>query len=434
MSDLTCNGVAVLKGDVLMPRFGAWSSELVLDTASIPSNPIVIESTAGLRLVGAVERGDSTEGRVELRVRGGVGNLRKVLPPVGYRISGGVRVGTILGELARDSGESISPLIDRAITETYLDAWIRERGTVAGAIRALAVELGCSWRLDANGRVLLVRESWPAVDPQGVQLLSLDPHFLGADLAVDVLTPDFVPGMTWQGRHVSGVELYLLSGGASRVRLLFEDAINETLTVDRHAMRLKHPDYYQTEKTAYDATYTGRIVAQSADLATVDVELEPDVPDERKMMPGLVRVPLYGSVPGMVLDLGVGLEPLFCLVEFANRDRMKPFVAQWKSSPSSNSAKRANVVRVRGQELQLGEGNARGVARVDDTIGAGALVATVAPFAPSGVSIILTYTPPGGAPQVSTINLAGPVIGAVVGTPLAIAGKITSASPKVKTD
>ena len=158
------------------------------------------------------------------------------------------------------------------------------------------------------------------------------------------------------------------------------------------------------------------------------------MPNERKMMPGLVRVPLYGSVPGMVLDLGVSAnDPLFCLVEFANRDRMKPFVAQWKSSPRDNSAKRAAIARIRGGFIHLGEGDARGVARENDSIGAGALVATVAALAP-GVSIILTYTPPGGAPQVSTINLAGAVTGAVVGTPLAIAGKITSASPYVKTD
>ena len=231
MSDLTCNGIPVLHGDVFMPRVGPWSAQIVLDTAAIPTNPIVIESTAGLRLVGTIERGDSTEGRVDLLVRGGMGNLRKVLPPVGYRPEGGIRVGTILTDLARDSGEAFGASAE--IAETYLDAWIRERGTVAGAVRALAVQLGCSWRLDPNGRVKIIRETWPVVDPPGVQLVSVDPHFLGMDVAVDVLIPDFVPGITWQGKHICGVEHYLLKGGAHRVRLLIEDPVNETLTVDR---------------------------------------------------------------------------------------------------------------------------------------------------------------------------------------------------------
>lgn len=71
----------------------------------------------------------------------------------------------------------------------------------------------------------------------------VEAHHLSADRAMRVLIGAFVRGVTWQRQHIDCVELYLL-GGAHRARLLLEDSINETLTIDRMAMRLKHPDHH----------------------------------------------------------------------------------------------------------------------------------------------------------------------------------------------
>lgn len=81
--------------------------------------------------------------------------------------------------------------------------------------------------------------------------------------------------------------------------------------------------------------------------------------------------------------------------------------------------------------IQLGSGaNAKGAARIDDTVTAGTFAATLV-----GSELTFTYTPPGGAPQISTITLACAVAGAVgtitgvkAGADAAIVGKINSGS------
>jgi hypothetical protein len=370
MSDLTVNGAPVLRGDLLLPRVGAWTADLTLDAESAPTGSVTIASPAGLRLVGTAERSRAVEGRVEVRVRGGAGGLRRELAPVAYRPVGGVRVRTILDDWARESGETLSSAIAPALLGEVLTAWTRERGSSERSIRALARALGCSWRFDPDGALLLVRETWPTVDPDGVTVLREDPINDAIELGVDVPLPAFVPGVTWQGRRVSSVEAFIIGNGTHRVRLLFE---NDSTTTERDRCAVKYNVFRfgETDDRAFARTYLARVVAQSADLSTVDVELEPDVAPERRVMPGLVRVPLYGSVPGGVIELDIapGGEAHFCLVTFLNGDRAKPCIIGWLGSPSDNSGKRGQRVRVRAAEIQLGEGAARKVARDTDPVG-----------------------------------------------------------------
>ncbi|MBL8684425.1 MAG: hypothetical protein JNK05_34950 [Myxococcales bacterium] len=433
MSDLTVGGVPVLRGDFLLPRVGAWTADLSLDGTDAPSGVVAVESSAGFRALGFVERVSVTEGRVDLRIRGGQGQLGRELAPVAYRPVGGVRVRTILEDLARDSGEVLSPDTAREITDTFLPAWSRERGTTARALRAIAAALGCSWRFDPEGRFILVRESWPEVDPDGVTLLRSDPINDAAELGLDAMPAALVPGVTWQGRRVSSIEAFALDGGALRMRLLFERE-DQPIARDRIALKYNVQRVEEIEASVYLGTYLARVVAQSTDLATVDVELEPDVEPEKKKLAGLVRVPLYGSVPGMVLEIdsAPGGEPQLCVVGFLNGDRAKPFVVSWLGSTNANGGKRARKSRVRGQTIELGEGGARNVARNNDPTGSGTIVFTSLPGAPpANPKLQIVYTPPSGAPQTVTLDMPGGVTGS--GT-LTISGTITDGSPFVKTD
>lgn len=369
MSDLAVNGAAVLRGDLLLPRVGQWSADLVLDAEIAPSGSVVITSPAGLRLVGMAERSRAVDGRVEVRVRGGAGGLRRELAPVAYRPVGGVRVRTILEDWSRESGETLSAEIDPALLGWVLTAWTRERGSSERSIRALARALGCSWRFDPDGGLLLVRETWPTVDPDGVTVLREDPINDAIELGVDVPLPAFVPGVTWQGRRVSSVEAFIVGNGTHRVRLLFE---NDSTTTERDRCAIKYnlPPREEIDTLPFHGVYLARVVTQSADLSTVDVELEPDVEPERRKLPGLVRVPMYGSVPGGVVQLDLaGASQVFCLATFINGDRAKPCIVGWLGSPANNSAKRGQRVRVRAAEIQLGEGGARKVARDTDPVG-----------------------------------------------------------------
>jgi len=407
MSDLTVNGVPVLRGDLLLPRVGQWSADLVLDAETAPSGSVAIESPMGLRLVGTVERVSTVEGRVEARIQAGANGLGRQLEPVAYRPVGGVRVRTILEDWARASGESLSQSMAPELLATFVPAWVRERGSAARAIRSLALELGCSWRFDAEGGLLLVRETWPTVDPDGVRVLRDDPVNDAVELAVDVPLPELVPGVTWQGRRVSSVEAFIVGNGMHRVRLLFENDL-VTVSRDRSAIKYNLAQREEIDTLPFHGVYLARVVTQSADLSTVDVELEPDVDPAKRSMPGLVRVPMYSGIPGEVIELDLEGAAQFCIVTFLNGDRMKPIVSGWLGSPNNNAGKRARRVRVRGQAIQLGESGAKKVARAGDPIRI--------TIAPNGLTL--------GVTGASASNA----------DPLTLDGTITDGSPYVKTD
>lgn len=409
MSDLAVNDAPVLRGDVLLPRVGSWTADLTLDAETAPTGSVTIASPAGLRLVGTAERSRAVEGRVEVRVRGGAGGLLRELAPVAYRPVGGVRVRTILEDWARESGESLSSAIAPELLAEFLPAWTRERGTAERAVRTLARALGCSWRFHPDGGLLLVRETWPTVDPDGITVLRDDPVNDAIELGVDVPLPELVPGVTWQGRRVSSVEAFIIGNGTHRVRLLFENATTAT-DRDRCAIKYNAPRTAETDDRAFSRTYLARVVAQSTDLSTVDVELEPDVAPERRAMPGLVRVPLYGATPGAVLNanpLGPPDRQVFCLVTFINGDRAKPCVLAWLGAANNNTVSPPRMIRVRGDEIQLGESGARKVARDGDpiriTIASGDLVLAVSGASASNVDpITLEGTIADGSPTVKT--------------------------------
>lgn len=407
MSDLTVNGVPVLRGDLLLPRVGQWSADLVLDAETAPSGSVAIESPMGLRLVGTVERVSTVEGRVEARIQAGANGLGRQLEPVAYRPVGGVRVRTILEDWARASGESLSQSMAPELLATFVPAWVRERGSAARAIRSLALELGCSWRFDAEGGLLLVRETWPTVDPDGVRVLRDDPVNDAVELAVDVPLPELVPGVTWQGRRVSSVEAFIVGNGMHRVRLLFENDL-VTVSRDRSAIKYNLAQREEIDTLPFHGVYLARVVTQSADLSTVDVELEPDVDPAKRSMPGLVRVPMYSGIPGEVIELDLEGAAQFCIVTFLNGDRMKPIVSGWLGSPNNNAGKRARRVRVRGQAIQLGESGAKKVAREGDPIRI--------TIAPNGLTLAVTGASASNA------------------DPLTLDGTITDGSPYVKTD
>lgn len=393
MSDLTINGSPVLSGDLLLPRVGAWSAVLVLDAETAPTGSVTVESPAGFRAVGFVERGNITAGRVEVRVRGGAGRLGRELAPVAYRPVGGVRVRTILEDWARESGERLSTAIAPELLSTFLPAWTRERGSAARAIRALALALGCSWRFDSDGGLLLVRETWPTVDPDGVTVLREDPISDAIELGVDVPLPELVPGVTWQGRRVSSVESFIIGNGTHRVRLLFENS-DTTTARDRVALKYNVTPREEIDAAVYARTYLARVVAQSTDLSTIDVELEPDVAPEKRVMPGLVRVPLYAGIPGQVIELRLDeSSEYFCIVTFLNGDRAKPIVSGWLGSPNNNAGKRAQTTRIRARFIELGDTGARKVARDADPVNPSTTFATWI----SAVSAATAVAAPSGA-------------------------------------
>jgi len=423
MSDLTVNGHSVLAGEVVLRRCGEWFARLQVDTGERVSNPLVIECASGWRLTGYTsDFATPSQGRLSLEVSGAL-DITRELAPVAYRPVGGVRVRTILEDWSRDSGVPLSQSIAPELLASFLPAWTRERGSAAKAVRTLARALDCSWRFDGDAGLLLIRDTWPTVDPAGVEIIQRDTMMHTVVVRSDVAPAELVPGVTWLGERVSCVQHHIMPDGSARTVVLFMLPW-EAIDRDRIAQSTREPVVSMTDDRAFAVTYLARVVAQSADLSTVDVELEPDVAPEKRMMPGLVRVPLYAGIPGQVIELRLdGALQQFCIVTFLNGDRAKPIVSGWLGSPNNNAGKRAQTTRIRARFIELGETGARKVARDTDPVGPNAAMTTWM----TDVSTRLSALTSTSGPVVNPSSL--PTI-----TPPSSLGTITDGSPRLKTD
>lgn len=240
-------------------------------------------------------------------------------------------------------------------------------------------------------------------------------------------------GVPWQVHRVSSMELFVLDGGAHRARLLFERE-DQPIGRDRAALEYNVQQFEEIESSVYLGTYLARVVAQSADLATVDVEIEPDVPPDKRKIDGLVRVPLYGSVPGMVLDVSPGptSPDRFCMVTFLNADRGNPCIVGWRGASSNNALPATAKTRIRGDVIELGQGGPRKVARNDDpTVNGSFTIEGIPAMGSTSPKLRFSYSPPGGTLQ--SINVDLPPT-SPSNASLTLSGLISDGSPIVKTD
>lgn len=102
-------------------------------------------------------------------------------------------------------------------------------------------------------------------------------------------------------------------------------------------------------------------------------------------------------------------------------------VAKHREPPSNLTATRA-VVEVPSGGLLVGNGATKAAAREDDPILPGELSLTA-----TGTTITLSYTPPGGTPQVAAVTVSGAGVGVAGSSPaITLGGKIGPGSDKVQ--
>lgn len=145
----TLNGAAVVRAEVSIPRLGAWSADLVLAATEVPSGAVVL-AVGDLELHGTVSlAGLDAPGKVHVSVVGGAGWDRDPAAPISHQSDGGVRLSTVLADLAKSAGQAIEQPTDRTIGERFAaPAGTRHRDVLAVLQRAGYVP---PWRVDPDG-------------------------------------------------------------------------------------------------------------------------------------------------------------------------------------------------------------------------------------------------------------------------------------------
>jgi hypothetical protein len=198
---------SVTGGGLSMPRVGIWLGDLEVNGEAIPSGNIVA-TLAGVDMPAHIQRASLVEGLLKLRVVGGAGGMGKQTRAKHYR---NPTVSHVLGDLARDAGEILSPSCTSAALDTPLPYWTTLAGTLdnpmtTGAmVQALAdiVGNGCAWRILYDGKLWFGRETWPAC-PADVRIISQDAHNATQKVGTDV--SGIWPGTTMGGRQIDHVQ------------------------------------------------------------------------------------------------------------------------------------------------------------------------------------------------------------------------------------
>lgn len=214
----TLDGVPVLRGTLALPRRGAWSASLVLDTDTPPTGAVTLVTDEGaVTYRGTVVRAREVYGRVEVLLVGGAGRLATVLPPRRY-LTTPARL--VWQDLLSEAGEAASATSDATLLATQLPSWTRLRGQAGDALARLGAALGAAWRVRLDGTVqLTAAEASEATSRQGDQQLDAQPADASALYALARL--DLEPGQLLDGRRVSHL-VHEIDAGSIRSKVWFD--------------------------------------------------------------------------------------------------------------------------------------------------------------------------------------------------------------------
>lgn len=155
MSDLS--GVAISTAVLNVPAFGSWRLRTVLAAEPAPTEGSRVTATIqGFALLGGtvVQSGSDAPGKASATVVGGAGWDRSLVAPISFRSDAGVRLSTVLRELATRAGEPIEQPADAtlgihfAVAAGRLGVPVLLRDVLAELVRMGAV---APWRVDPDG-------------------------------------------------------------------------------------------------------------------------------------------------------------------------------------------------------------------------------------------------------------------------------------------
>lgn len=371
MSAATLNGTRVTHARASIPVWGCWYAEAQLDgEVTIAAGSRATLVMADLTLVGTVLSGGPALGRSHYRIIAGNGGWGRTIRRWSYADDAGVRLSKILGDAAREAGETM--VIDT--TARVGPSWTRDEGPASDALNVLAPS---SWYVDEAGTTRLGARPAGVLPAKVTRVTPLDKGrgrvVLASDSIATILPSVVVDGMpamdvvhelTPEGGLRSTVWGAANAGATEALRELLE-----SLDPDR---KFRAPTEYVVD------TFTGS-----------RVNLTP----ARKSsgMPELKLVPVRPGVAGCEATMALGSR---VLVGFIDADPSRPFIFTGED---------ADGERFLPTRLDLVGGGAA-VARVGDTI-----QISISQFGAAGAS-----------------NGGGPV--AITS---ALSGTITSGSPKV---
>lgn len=290
--------------------YGAWIADVAIATVDTITSPATI-SIGGLSFVGTVIRQSVFAGTRKLRLVAGAGGWRKTLPPRGYSQPSGVRASAVIGDAARECGETVSIGADPKIGSFFT----RDLGK---AKRVLSLIVGAAWYVD-NAGVTQVREREASAVASPFTVNGWDGGRGVFEISTETYQ-DWVPGRTFSTvtvpdpQTISSVTIEADNEGKVRLTVLTADSYRDRLLADFRAIVRD-----ELASAPYACSWEYVITATDGTVASPSSTV--DVTPEDSRMPSLIRVPIRPGIGGETVTPTIGSK---CRVQFVNADPTRP--------------------------------------------------------------------------------------------------------------
>lgn len=327
MNLLSLNGAQVVTANVTIPRYGPAVADVVMAASEPIASPASL-AIGNLTLSGVAFRTASFAGSRSARWVGGRAGWRKVIKARGYAHDAGVKLSTVLGDAARDCGETLSLAVDKVIGTAYA----REKEVAERTLHFLAHR---NWWIDPAG-VTIVGPRPSGLITSAFTVVS----WSGGRGRFEIATEDvasWMPGRKFSAPTVTGEQtistVQITSDNEGTLRLVVmtgSDAAEDRMLDELRAIiRAESPSL----------TYSGvwEYTIAKATPTTVDATPTSDV------VPTLTNVPL---TPGL---LGEGVTPTpgsKCRIQFVNADPTRPECVAILGTPVVSSIDATTVVKI----------------------------------------------------------------------------------------
>lgn len=368
------NGLQIVAGQLLVPKIGLWTADLHLATAQAVSGDAVVV-IGNLTLHGHVYRSDAYGGQVRARLVGGFGGWRQRVVQQGYGSSTGIKLSTVLRDVARLVGEKVEIDADVGIGNAFVR--VNFDTSVASDVlwQMLAQGFIAAWRVDVDGTTQIT--PWPTA--------KVNTPFTVTDQKTDegivtIATEDYaawMPGAQFtspftEGTLTSaGVHYVWDNDGKFRFEVLTGDATDRVLGPIQEIIRKEIAPLRFFGRYEYTISNPSQ---ETIDGAPTDTELG---------LPDVQQVPLTSDSIAAYVPPDGGKAHIM----FVNGQPTQPVCVWTEGAPTS-----AQIL-----------GGANPVARLGDQVQS---------FLPPTLPVVGVV---GAAPFVGTITIASPITGAITG-------------------
>lgn len=350
----TLAGHRITDARAQIPAWGAWYVDATLDGEHTLAGSVEVV-LADLRLRGTVIAGGPAKGRSFYRVVAGGGGWGKTLAAKSYATDLGVKVSTIIGDAAREAGETFDT---PATVETVGPAFARKRGPAGRVLEQLAPG---AWYIDEAGVTRLGARASSTLDARVPRVSQVD-KARGKVVLAPTSLATLLPGIVVDGLAAVDVchEVSAKKGIRTTIYGSIQGSRSRRLAAFRALLEQLDPSRAFRGVTEY------RVVLKRGkrwDLQPVRVSTG---------MPTLQRVKVWPGVAGAEADLQLGSR---VLVGFIEGEPARPVVLAFEDAEGEGFVPTT---------LTLANGT-KGIARVDDTVSITSITATA-----GGDPVVLT--------------------------------------------